>query len=74
MGFEVIDDLARADELAKAGLLWYDCAPYYEGSTGWPATWVGSGWQDSESGPHYPTQMVKGCPDGGYKFFILTED
>lgn len=72
MGFEVIDDLARADELAKAGLLWYDCQPF--GGDGWPATWEGSGWQLSESGPYYPTLMVKEYPGSEYIFFILTEE
>lgn len=62
--FVVIDDMAQADALAKAGLLWYGY-PAYDG--GKPATW-----ETGETEEHVPSVMQARYND--YTFYILTEE
>ena len=64
MGFQVIDDLKKADELAKAGLVWYDLNPI--GEQDYPRPWSAT--------RGAPSSYAETSPHLGFEFYILLEE
>lgn len=65
MGFQVIDDLKKADELAKAGLLWYGLPDHSNHSLYVAVPWPKKYMSPTESRKEYYTT---------YTFLLLVEE
>jgi len=64
VGFQVIDDLKKADELAEVGLIWYDLSPI--GEQYYPRPWSAT--------RGAPSSYAENNPHLGFEFYILLED